>query len=115
RGKKPMEKTLFVGNLQYETTPEELRSWFAPHGHVIRAGVAYHPDTGESLGFGLVEMETVEQARVALEKMQGFRVSGDVERSLTVYETGRAEGAPAAPASEGATAEPVEATWLYVT
>lgn len=51
-----MSMNLFVGNLPYSTTDEDLRDTFAPYGEVTRAQVINDRETGRSRGFGFVEM-----------------------------------------------------------
>ncbi len=60
-------KKLFIGNLAWETTADDLRAFFASFGTVIDAVVIMDRMTGRSRGFGFVEMETEEQANKALE------------------------------------------------
>jgi RNA recognition motif-containing protein len=60
-------KKLFVGNLAWATTSDDLRAFFASFGTVIDAVVLTDRMTGRSRGFGFVEMETEEQAQKALE------------------------------------------------
>ncbi len=60
-------KKLFVGNLAWETTSDDLRAFFAPFGTVIDAVVIMDRMTNRSRGFGFVEMETEEMAQKALE------------------------------------------------
>lgn len=60
-------KKLFVGNLAWATTSDDLRSFFAQFGTVVDAVVLTDRMTGRSRGFGFVEMETEEQAQKALE------------------------------------------------
>lgn len=60
-------KKLFVGNLAWEVTSDDLRAFFASFGAVIDAVVIMDKMTGRSRGFGFVEFETEEQAQKALE------------------------------------------------
>ena len=60
-------KKLFIGNLSWEVTSDDLRAFFADFGTVIDAVVIMDRMTGRSRGFGFVEMETEEQANKALE------------------------------------------------
>lgn len=76
-----MSKNIFVGNLPFTTTSDELREIFAEYGNVTRAQVATDRDTGRSRGFGFVEMsEGFEEAIAAL---NGADYNG---RPLTVNE-----------------------------
>lgn len=51
-----MNKNIYVGNLSFETTSDDLREIFSEYGNVDRAQVASDRDTGRSRGFGFVEM-----------------------------------------------------------
>ena len=84
-----MSKNIYVGNLPYTTTSDDLRSWFADHGTVTRAQVATDRDTGRSRGFGFVEMES--GAEEAIASMNGAQLQG---RSLTVNEAKPREERP---------------------
>src|SRR5688572_25781547 len=74
---------LYVGNLPYTVTDDQLREAFAPHGEVTSASVVMDRATGRSRGFGFVEMSTPEQATKATEQMNGALLEG---RPLTVNE-----------------------------
>jgi RNA recognition motif-containing protein len=76
-----MSNNLYVGNLTFTTTSDDLQALFAPHGGVTRATVITDRDTGRSRGFGFVEMATDEEARAAIESLNGKNVDG---RDLTV-------------------------------
>src|SRR5882724_7302397 len=76
-----MSKNIYVGNLPYTTTSDDLRSWFAEHGTVTRAQVATDRDTGRSRGFGFVEMS--EGGDAAIAALNGTQLEG---RTLTVNE-----------------------------
>ncbi|MGC9468879.1 MAG: RNA recognition motif domain-containing protein [Anaerolineae bacterium] len=60
---------IYVGNLSYEATDEELRELFGPYGEVAEATVITDRETGRSRGFGFVEMPDVEEARAAIEAL----------------------------------------------
>lgn len=60
-------KKLFVGNLSWETTSDDLRAFFASFGNVIDAVVIKDKMTGRSRGFGFVEFDTEAEAQKALE------------------------------------------------
>ena len=64
-----MNKKLYVGNLLYETTDEELKQLFSQAGNVVSAAVIRYQDTGRSKGFGFVEMETEEAAQKAIDTL----------------------------------------------
>jgi cold-inducible RNA-binding protein len=76
-----MAKNLYVGNLAFTTTQEDLREAFAQFGTVARVQVVSDRETGRSRGFGFVEME--DGAEQAIEKMNGASFQG---RTLTVNE-----------------------------
>ena len=74
---------IYVGNLSYNTTNESLEAAFAAHGSVSSAKVITDRDTGQSRGFGFVEMATEDEGRKAIEAMDGFELDG---RRLRVNE-----------------------------
>lgn len=78
-----MNKKLYVGNLLYEVTDEELKTLFAQAGTVVSAAVIRYQDTGRSKGFGFVEMTTEEEAQKAIDMFNGQDNKG---RKLVVSE-----------------------------
>ncbi len=78
-----MNKKLYVGNLLYEVTDEDLKNQFATVGNVVSATVIRFRDTGRSKGFGFVEMETEEAAQKAIDTFNGQDFKG---RKLVVSE-----------------------------
>jgi cold-inducible RNA-binding protein len=76
-----MSKNLYVGNLPFTTTDEDLRAAFAAYGTVVKAQVIMDRETGRSRGFGFVEMG--EGADEAIAAMNGAQFEG---RTLTVNE-----------------------------
>jgi cold-inducible RNA-binding protein len=78
-----MATKLYVGNLSFRTTSEELREAFASVGTVESASVIEDRETGRSRGFGFVEMATPEEATAAIEAFNGKDFGG---RNLTVNE-----------------------------
>ena len=84
-----MSKNLYVGNLPFTTTDEDLREAFSAYGTVARAQVISDRETGRSRGFGFVEMETGGDA--AIEGMNGKELNG---RALTVNEARPRENRP---------------------
>lgn len=78
-----MATKLYVGNLSFRTTSEELRDAFAAAGTVESASVIEDRDTGRSRGFAFVEMATPEEAAAAIEQFNGKDFGG---RNLTVNE-----------------------------
>jgi len=78
-----MATKLYVGNLPFQTTSDELKDHFAPAGSVESASVVEDRMTGRSRGFGFVEMATPEEAAAAIEQLNGKDFGG---RNLTVNE-----------------------------
>lgn len=78
-----MSTKLYVGNLAFQTTSEDLQELFAQAGTVESASVVEDRLTGRSRGFAFVEMSTPEEAAAAIEQMNGREVSG---RALKVNE-----------------------------
>jgi len=78
-----MGTKLYVGNLSFRTTSDELRDLFAQAGEVESASVIEDRETGRSRGFGFVEMATAEGAAAAIEQFNGKDLGG---RALTVNE-----------------------------
>jgi RNA recognition motif-containing protein len=76
-----MAKNLYVGNLSYSTTSDDLREAFSEHGTVTSAQVIMDRETGRSRGFGFVEMS--DGAEEAVRAMNGAELQG---RTLTVNE-----------------------------
>jgi RNA recognition motif-containing protein len=74
---------LFVGNLAWTITEEELERIFAPYGTVRTAHLITHRQTGRSRGFGFVEMPYDTEAQDAMTGLNGVVVEG---RALTVSE-----------------------------
>ena len=76
-----MSSNIYVGNLTFGTTSADLQSLFAQHGEVKSAQVITDRDTGRSRGFGFVEMASSEEAKAAIDALNGHNVDG---RDLTV-------------------------------
>jgi len=74
---------LYVGNLPYSTTGEELQGAFAAFGEVVSANVVQDRETGRSRGFGFVEMPSADDANSAIEALNGKDFNG---RNLVVNE-----------------------------
>ena len=74
---------IFVGNLAYETTDEDLKGAFAPFGQVASAQVIMDRDSGRSKGFGFVEMANGTEAQAAITGLSGKDLKG---RAMTVNE-----------------------------
>ena len=71
-----MASKLYVGGLAYSTTSESLRALFAQHGTVESAAVVSDRDSGQSRGFGFVEMSTQPEADEAIAKLDGQSFEG---------------------------------------
>ena len=84
-----MSKNIYVGNLPFQTTSDELRELFAEYGTVTRAQVATDRDTGRSRGFGFVEM--ADGGDEAIAALSGTNFQG---RTLTVNEARPREDRP---------------------
>jgi RNA recognition motif-containing protein len=78
-----MGKKLYVGNLSYETADADLARLFEPYGAVQSAHVIMDRGTGQSKGFGFVEMGSDAEAQAAIAGLSGQQVEG---RTLTVNE-----------------------------
>lgn len=90
-----MDTKLYVGNLSYAVTEEELRELFAQAGNVTSVAVIKDRDTGQSKGFAFVELSTQAEAQKAISRFNGQKLG---ERTLTVNlarpkeERGRSSG-----------------------
>lgn len=78
-----MNKKLYVGNLSYATTEDELRTLFTEIGPVTSVTLITDRQTGQSKGFGFVEMETTQAAQQAIERLNNSTLN---DRALTVNE-----------------------------
>jgi cold-inducible RNA-binding protein len=78
-----MAMKLYVGGLAYAVTEKELEALFAEHGTVTSTAVIKDRDSGQSKGFGFVEMSSDDEAKAAMAALNGKDMSG---RSLTVNE-----------------------------
>lgn len=78
-----MNTKLFVGNLSFNTTENDLQDAFAAHGNVTEANLMTDRTTGRPRGFGFVTMGSPEEAQKAIEALNGAIVDG---RALTVNE-----------------------------
>ncbi|UCE85718.1 MAG: RNA-binding protein [Deltaproteobacteria bacterium] len=78
-----MSKKLYVGNLPFTTTEDELRGLFEPHGTVESVNVIMDRETGRARGFAFVEMEDASVAAAAMRALDGSDLGG---RSLRVNE-----------------------------
>jgi len=78
-----MAKKLYVGNLPYQTTDEDLSQAFGAHGSVTSATVIMDKFSGRSKGFGFVEMASDDEAQAAIDAMNGQDFGG---RNIVVNE-----------------------------
>ena len=76
-------KNIFVGNLPYSATEDQLQSLFGQHGAVARVKIITDRETGRSRGFGFVEMDNDEEGDRAIDAINGADLDG---RSLNVNE-----------------------------
>lgn len=74
---------IYVGNLPYDTTDEDLRAAFAPYGSITSARVVMDKETGRSRGFGFVEMSSSSEAHAAIDGLNQSELRG---RQLRVNE-----------------------------
>ena len=78
-----MSNKIFVGNLSFDTTENDLQDAFAAHGTVLETNLMMDRATGRPRGFGFVTMSSPEEAQKAIEALNGSTLDG---RSLTVNE-----------------------------
>lgn len=76
-------KNIFVGNLNFNTSEEQLRELFATYGTVERVSILTDRDTGRSRGFGFVEMTNEAEAEKAIAALNGANLDG---RTLNINE-----------------------------
>ena len=79
----PGGKKIYVGNLSYNTYEDGLRAHFQSFGTVVSAKIITDRDTGQSKGFGFVEMGSDDEARAAISALNGQELDG---RALKVNE-----------------------------
>ncbi len=76
-------KNIFVGNLNFRTTEDEVRALFAAYGSVDRVNLITDRDTGQPRGFGFVEMSNDAEADRAIAELNGREIGG---RAINVNE-----------------------------
>lgn len=86
-----MATKLYVGNLPYEVTEDQLKELFSPHGTVVSVNLITDRQTGRSKGFAFVEMGGEEAAKAAIEALNDKEFDG---RKLTVNEARPREERP---------------------
>jgi RNA recognition motif-containing protein len=74
---------IFVGNLSYQTSQDELHSLFGQYGNVERVNIITDRDTGQPRGFAFVEMTDAREAETAISQLNGMEVRG---RAMNVNE-----------------------------
>src|SRR4030095_16145396 len=79
-----MSNKLYVGNLSFRVTSEDLQEHFGAAGAVESANVVYDSETGRSRGFGFVEMASADEANAAIAQFNGQEYDG---RNIVVNET----------------------------
>lgn len=93
-----MGKKLFVGNLAFTTTSQDLEALFSETGTCESANVITDRESGRSRGFGFVEMSSTSEAEAAITKLNGRDVGG---RQINVSEAKAREGGGRAASSRG--------------
>lgn len=93
-----MATKLFVGSLAYSVTDQELEEFFAAVGTVNSAKVIIDRDTNRSKGFGFVEMNSDEEAKAAIEQLNGKELNG---RAIAIDEAKPQENRERRPYSGG--------------
>lgn len=78
-----MESKLYVGNLSYATTEDDLKTLFANAGTVASVAVIKDRETGRSKGFAFVEMSTQEEAEKAIAQLNGYTL-GDRDLRVSI-------------------------------
>ena len=78
-----MAKKIYVGNLNYGTTEDQLSQLFAQYGTVVSSSVVTDRYSGRSRGFGFIEMEEDDAAEAAISALDGYEYDG---RNLRVNE-----------------------------
>ena len=82
---------IYVGNLSYGLSEDELKDLFAEYGAVVSAKIIIDRETGRSKGFGFIEMETKEDGEKAIAELDGASVK---ERNIKVNESRPREERP---------------------
>ncbi len=93
-----MATKLFIGSLSYSVNDDQLKDAFAAAGTVVSAKVIIDRDTGRSKGFGFVEMSTDEEAKAAIDMLNGKELEG---RPIAVNEARPREDRPSRPFNGG--------------
>lgn len=114
-------KNLFVGNMSFQTTEDELRAIFEPLGEITRIQIMTDRDTGRSRGFAFVGMSSDEEAVKAITALNGKEVNGRAwnvneahpkpERSGPRPSDGRGRGGYSREDYSGSARQPREPRW----
>ena len=104
-----MESKLYVGNLSYSTTEDDLRTLFTQAGTVTSVALIKDRDSGQSKGFAFVEMSTQVEAEKAISTFNGYRL-GDRELKVSLARPAKNERALATAAVIVRNAEAASAT-----
>jgi RNA recognition motif-containing protein len=86
-----MSTKLYVGNIPFSTTSQDLQNMFSAHGTVVQVELVSDRFTGRSRGFAFVEMSTAEDAQKAIAALQGTQLEG---RTVTINEARPREERP---------------------
>jgi RNA recognition motif-containing protein len=86
-----MASKLFVGSLAWATTDDSLKDFFSSAGTVVSANVIFDRETNRSKGFGFVEMSSDEEAKAAVDQLNGKELDG---RPIVVNEARPREERP---------------------
>jgi len=86
-----MEKKLYVGNIPYHITEDQLHELFAAQGNVKSTRLIIDKYSGRSKGFGFVEMATEAEAKTAMDKLNGHDIEG---KNLRINEARPMENRP---------------------
>jgi RNA recognition motif-containing protein len=78
-----MSAKIYVGNLAFNTTEQELQEQFSQYGHVQSTSIITDRETGRSRGFAFIELDSKESAHAAIQALNGRELDG---RALTVNE-----------------------------
>lgn len=78
-----MAKNIYVGNLPYDYTEDQLHELFSAEGTVTKAHLVVDRYTGQSKGFGFIEMSADDEALAAIQKLNQFKIN---DRAITVNE-----------------------------
>lgn len=76
-----MNTTLFVANIDYQVTAEELRALFEKHGLIRRVSLIIYKETGRSKGYAFIECETKSEAEKCKDKLRGHKFG---DREITI-------------------------------